>query len=280
MRQPGLPFIAAMALWAGLVSAQQREVVEVAMPTEDDGKPIRLLAMVYRPQTKGEVPLLIFNHGSRGNGGDASMYPLAYDKPEFAAVFNREGWAVAFLQRRGRGGSGGLYDEGHAADRSRYSCEPARSLEGVERALADLAAAVDHFAAAGYDRARIVVGGQSRGGALAVAYAGDNPTKVRGVLNFAGGWLGQRCKGYEEVNRQTLLRGTPFAGPSLWLYGENDSFYGAAHVQAHAESYNRAGGQARLVLHDLGQDADGHRLIDDPRRWTEAALQYLRQVGR
>jgi len=40
-----------------------------------------------------------------------------------------------------------------------------------------------------------VIGGQSRGGILSVAYAGAHPQQVRGVINFVGGWTGDSCIG-------------------------------------------------------------------------------------
>ena len=59
--------------------------------------------------------------------------------------FNKRGWIVAFPQRRGRGKSGGLYDEGFTPDRSEYSCDPEFSLPGLERALTDMDAAADYL---------------------------------------------------------------------------------------------------------------------------------------
>ncbi len=41
---------------------------------------------------------------------------------------------VAFPQRRGRGQSDGLYDEGFKPDRSSYSCQEDLTLGGAERA--------------------------------------------------------------------------------------------------------------------------------------------------
>jgi hypothetical protein len=46
-------------------------------------------------------------------------------------------------QRRGRGRSDGLYDEGFSADRRQgYTCDFAKSLSGAERALDDIGAAI------------------------------------------------------------------------------------------------------------------------------------------
>ena len=99
---------------------------------------------------------------------------------------------VAFPQRRGRGKSDGLYDEGFAPDRTQgYSCDPNRSLAGADRALKDLGAAIAALQrrpdVAGE---QILLGGQSRGGALSIAYAGMHPG--------AGCGRPQLCRRVEE----------------------------------------------------------------------------------
>ena len=122
---------------------------------------------------------------------------------------------VAFPQRRGRGRSGGLYDEGFNADRAKgYTCETKRTLAGADRALAD----VDAVIAALQKRPDVRPGpvlllGQSRGGALAVAYAGLRPKKVHGVVNFVGGWVGG-CPIAAGINRTLMNGGAAFRGRS------------------------------------------------------------------
>jgi hypothetical protein len=71
------------------------------------------------------------------------MFTRTYWNFALADFFVSQGWMVAFPQRRGRGRSTGLYDEGFNPDRTQgYTCDAAISLRGAERALADLEAAV------------------------------------------------------------------------------------------------------------------------------------------
>ncbi len=93
---------------------------------QEGGKPIRLEVVIKKPPGGGPFPLLVFNHGSTGRGTDPNLFTATYESPEIADFFVEKGWMVAFPQRRGRGKSGGLYDEGFAPNRAQgYSCDPA-----------------------------------------------------------------------------------------------------------------------------------------------------------
>ena len=41
------------------------------------------------------------------------------------------------------------------------------------------------------DASRLLMAGTSRGGFLSVVYAGERPQRVKGVVNFVGGWTGE-----------------------------------------------------------------------------------------
>ena len=134
---------------------------------------------------------------------------------------------VAFPQRRGRGQSDGLYDEGFTLDRSGYSCEHDLALLGAAHALEDLDAITDWLRnRMDVDTTRLLVGGTSRGGILAVAHTAQRPDVYLAAINFVGGWIAEGCGDYRSINRTLFVNGAAFPGPSLWLYGEYDSFYG------------------------------------------------------
>ena len=140
---------------------------------QEDGRPVRLEVVIEKPTGEGPFPLLVFNHGSTGNGREPARFGVTWWSPEVADFFVKKGWMVAFPQRRGRGKSDGLYDEGFAPDRAQgYTCDPKRSLAGADRALDDIEAAVTALKQRpDIAHNRIVVGGQSRGGVLSIVYA-------------------------------------------------------------------------------------------------------------
>ena len=175
-------FLALLAV--GDAAAQETRLVPVTV----DGESVRLEMRVYTPATGERVPTLVFNHGSTGRGIEPARFTRPIDFPVLAKFFMSRGWAVVMPARRGRGGSEGLYDEGFAAHRAAgYTCDPTRALPGADRALQDIEAAMDAILAMPFvDRERVVIGGQSRGGILSVAYAGLHPEQVKGVINFVG----------------------------------------------------------------------------------------------
>ena len=231
----------------------------------EDGKRVRLEAVIFRPAGTGPFPLAVINHGSTGRGNDPRLFRQTFIAPMAAEFLTWRGWLVAFPQRRGRGRSDGLYDEGFNTDRAQgYTCETKRTLAGAERALEDVDAAI----AALQKRPDVRPGpvlllGQSRGGALSVAYAGRHPGKVRGVVNFVGGWIGDGCRNANAINRTLMNRGARFLRPMLWLYGANDPFYTLDHSRGNFEAFRAASGKGRFFGFRV-PGGNGHGVMQFP----------------
>jgi len=186
------------------------------------------------------------------------------------------GWMVAFPQRRGRGMSDGLYDEGFTPDRSGYSCDATLALAGADRALADLDAVTDWLInRSDVDTTRMLVGGTSRGGILSVAFLADRPEVYRSAINFVGGWIAEGCGDYANINRTLFEHGAAFPGASLWLYGRNDSFYSIEHSRANLAAFNAAGGVADFREFSRAPGLNGHFLINDPERWSDTVDAFI-----
>jgi predicted acyl esterase len=85
------------------------------------GQSVGQEVVIYTPLSAGPYPTLVFHQGSTGGGDDPSLFGQTYESEALAFYFAERGWLELFPQRRGRGRSGGLYDEGFTPDRSRYS---------------------------------------------------------------------------------------------------------------------------------------------------------------
>ena len=205
---------------------------------------IALETTLYMPDGEGPFPVAVINHGKAY--GDA-RFQGRYRPATAARYFLQRGYAVVVPMRQGFSKSGGSYIGG--------GC----NVESNGRVQAeDVKAVLDHVVAQPWaDKDRIVVLGQSHGGWTTLAFGPLNYPGVKGLVNFAGGLRQEGCNSWQRAlasgaasyAAQTRL-------PSLWFYGDNDSFFTTSTYQAMFEQYTAAGGQARLVAFGtFGSDA-------------------------
>lgn len=242
------------------------------IPSAEPG--VRLEVVVARPDNEGPSPTVVFNHGSTGRGQNRSLYSRTVAPAVVASYFVEQGWMAVFPQRRGRGKSGGAYAEGLAPDGSGYSCDIEITIAGFERAVEDVDAVVSHLhARPDVDRDKLVIGGVSRGGILAIAYAGMRPGTFRGAINFNGGWLGRACPTHERVNPMLFERGSPGGIPTLWLHGSVDQYYSIGHCRGNFERFVSAGGHGEFVAAPMG-----HALMFKSALWRQHVDRYLQEL--
>jgi dienelactone hydrolase len=252
------------------VAFATRTVERLPTPWVEDGRAQTLELIVYRPlaSASARLPAVIVHHGSTGDGSDPTQFRLSFDSQTLAREFTARGYLVFFPQRRGRGASDGLYDEGFRADRSGYSCVSAQALPGLLRAGEDaeiIATGIE--SRTDVDPARLLVAGFSRGGLLALLHAAQRPARYLGVVNFVGGWLGEGCIDAVSLNRGAFTAAAA-APRSLWIYAENDPFYSAAHSRANYEAFAAARGVGQWnLLRRPDPTASGHLIHAEAGLW-------------
>ena len=239
------------------------------------------MTITHKPPGDGPFPTLIFHFGSQPARKSRALLPRPFDPKPLAQWFVQRGWAVVFPARRGGTGSEGTYDEGYDLKQPQGSnCEPQAAMVAAERALADIDAVTTSILAQPFvDRGRIAVGGQSRGGALAVAWSGRNPGAPRAVVNFAGGWFGGTCWSADDVNQALFKLGLPYRRPSLWLYGGQDPYYKLHESRGYFASFTSAGGDGAYYGYEPPLDVSGHDIMLAPRLWGDDLEKYLTAQG-
>ena len=177
--------------------------------------------------------------------------------------------------------SEGRYDEGFDTNRANgYSCDPALSLPGAERALRDIDAVTPVILAMPFvDRTRVAVGGQSRGGVLTIAWSGRQPAVPQAAINFVGGWMGTGCSTASTINQNLFVRGAAYGKPMIWLYGDEDRFYPLSHSRSNFAAYQAAGGKGTFNEYKPPQGTTGHGISGVPALWTVALDGYLKSRG-
>lgn len=248
----------------------------------ENGKEISLEVVIFKPKGEGPFPTVMFNHGSTGFGDNPAKFKITYTAKEFAKFFTERGWLVAFPQRRGRGQSGGIYDEGFEPDRSHYTCSTKLSLAGLERALQDLDTVVRYLKSRSYvDSKKMLIGGQSRGGILSIVYAGTRTHPFKGVINFVGGWISEGRFSAKDINTASFRRGAGFKHQTLWLYGKNDRYYSIQHSRENFDAFVAAGGKGNFIAYTVPSESyskNGHSVLYHPSLWKKAITQFIENI--
>jgi dienelactone hydrolase len=272
-------------LLVGAGPAQAKLVEEtIALPvTVADlrGRTLRqpIQVTVYRDDARAaKQPFLILNHGRSGQAeGRAATRPGPYAAN--ARYFVSRGFAVFFLLRIGYGATGGpdVEDSG--------TCNAKNYPPVYDAAAQQSLAVIDYAKAQPYvDATRGLVLGQSFGGTTALTLAARQVPGVLGAVNFAGGGGGgpighpeQPCR-HDRLTQMFALYGAAAKIPTLWVYSENDRYWGRDKPREWFEAFIRSGGSGEFVLLPPYKQ-DGHpSFTGQPAAWKPAFEAFLGRV--
>jgi len=232
---------------------------------------------VFRPPGDGPFPLVVMNHGTTQNAVQRQYFPIL----EFEAAalwFAKQGYVVAAPQRPGHGETGGVFLEDLA------NCELADFRAAGLAAAANIQSAIDYMTTQSFvQKDGVVVVGQSAGGWSSLALASQNPPRLRAVIEFEGGRGGHfGGKPNENCKPDNLVAvagefGSTARVPTLWIYTQNDSFFGPALSKRMYEAWKAAGGDAEYHLMPAFKE-DGHFFVDYPDAvpvWSPIVTKFL-----
>lgn len=242
----------------------------IMLPVISNEKKLSFETTIFRPPGEGPFPLLIMNHGK--DRGD----PAKQARDRFLAMsreFVRRGYAVAVPMRKGFAASGGTYTD-FGCNMTDNGQQQADDIESALKAL---------IKQPWVDKQRIIVAGQSYGGLATVAFGTRNFPGVRGLLNFAGGlridggscdWMSSLISAFSRYGARTIL-------PSLWFYGENDSYFDPQLAERLQQAYQGAGGPSQLIAFGKFKN-DAHGMVgsrDGVAIWLPATERFLTSIG-
>ena len=274
-----LAALAVPAVHARIVEEQSELPVQVS---DAYGKTIShsIKVTIFRDDAAGAPrPAVVINHG---RASDAAAR-LALGRSRYSDIsrwFVRQGFVVALPTRLGYGETGGDDVEDSGA------CNSKRFGPGFAAAAAQtLAVTAMLRERPDVQRDRIVAVGQSLGGSTSVAFASLNPPGLVAAINFAGGGggdpkerPGNPCSP-QRIEKAYAEYGSTAKVPMLWIYAENDKYWGPNWPKAWAEAYRGAGGNVRFIQVPPAGD-DGHsfftRFAPD---WQPLVVTFLREQG-
>jgi dienelactone hydrolase len=256
---------------------EQHLAIPVAVPGVVGATHAELASLIVRPPGPGPFPLAVISHGSpRSPRERPGMTPEGFAGA--ARAFARRGFVAVVPMRRGYGATGGRWAEDYGSCANPYYYEA-----GLEAAQ-DIAGAIAWARLLPYvDASRAVAVGVSAGGFGSVALSTMAVPGLVAVVNFAGG---RGSRGRDDVCVPDMLvramarYGARSRVPQLWIYAENDLFFGPELARRMHDAFIAAGGRAELVRAPAF-DRDGHRLFGTggPAAWGRYVDPFLRGQG-
>lgn len=266
--------IAPAALRAEIVESQF--TVPVTVTARDQAVSRDVIVTVFQDRERKPSRFMVILHGRAGTPAERA----AYGRSRFAEIareFAREGYAVFVPTRIGYGDTSGpdIEDTGRCEAKD-YASGMAPATDAMLHMIAAIRKRPDIGNSSG------VIVGQSVGGLLTVSLAARNVPRVVAYVNFAGGSggdpkgrPGQPCAP-ERMAQAYAQFGSKARTPVLWLYSQNDQYWGPHLPREWFAAFKKAGGRGRFV--ELPAfSRDGHRsFVDNRTAWNESVAQFLK----
>ncbi len=294
-RLPWTAFLTVLALLGifavgGPVRAQipEPETISIPVPAYDGYSAITMQALLYRPEGKGPFATVLFSHGRSGKPEEraALSRPLPANHIKF---WLERGVAVLAPIRPGYGPTGGEDRENSGVRLlSNFDCAGDPNIERAARnAGVAVRQALEWLRQQNFvQKNRILLEGQSVGGMTTIVLAGQNPPGVIGFINFAGGTAGfptqrparscatdQLTDLYRKAGQKTRL-------PNLWLYAENDQYWGPDMPRLWHKAFAKGGSRSKFVQTGPVTNADGHFLLTRGQEmWSTPVRSFLADLN-
>lgn len=234
----------------------------------------------FKPSGDGPFPAVVMQHGRSGTD---RANPGRWRYLNVARYWTRRGVVVFVPTRLGYGDTGLEPDPEDTGP-----CGNKRYGVAAEATNVQTIAAIEFAVKQPWvDKNKVIVMGQSMGGfATVAAMAKKHPSVIAGI-NFVGGGggdpvgrKGDPCSA-SRTGEVFADAGKANAGatPMLWLYAENDNYWGPNIPRKWHDAYVSAGGKAEFVMFPPVAH-DGHTLINNGMNfWRPALDKFIAPFG-
>ena len=252
------------------------------------GGDIAMVVHLYRPPGAGPFPVVVFSHGRSPNPSERQHLkaPVSVGHGNF---WIRKGFALIAPVRPGYGDTGGVDRENSGIHWYQGQCIGTPDFASVVHAAGEAVfATLEWVRAQPWARQdKILLVGQSVGGVTTVGVGAKNPPGVIGYINFVGGHGGspQESPGRschpERLTAVFKAFGKTTQVPSLWLYAENDLFWGSEAPRAWHRAFQAGGSPTHFVMTSPVPDtSDGHRLLAvGGQLWVPHVNAFVKELG-
>jgi dienelactone hydrolase len=243
------------------------------------------VAYVVRPAGDGPFPLAVMNHGVSLDPVNRSFFPLVefrdaamwFAQRGYMVVAPTGGYGAAALDIPEQGIFSLFYSKIGKCENPNFR-DAGMAVAALDKWIIDYMTE-QKYAVPG----NAIVVGQSAGGWAAIALSSQNLPSVKAIITFAAG-RGGRIGGKPNNNcaPDKLVDATAEFGrtarvPMLWIYIENDTYFGPDLSRRMHAAYTGAGGSAEYhLMPPFGNE--GHIFIDSAEsipQWSPLVSQFL-----
>lgn len=291
MRWGAVAGLATVVVVSGPVAAAERPeptAVEIEVPAIGDLPATKMPAELFVPAGAGPFPVVVYSHGRASKAEDRARLKQPIPRGH-AGYWMGKGFAVVAPIRPGYGVAG-------AVDRERSGTQVREDGScGGEQRLAAASAAAGGAVRAAIDwsrrqpwamKDRIVLVGTSAGGLATVVAAAERPAGVIGFVDFSGGAAGYPKErpgascGEAALTEVFRRAGRGVRVPNLWLYAENDRYWGQQAPRVWHAAFAAGGSPTQFVMTAPVVGEDGHHLmLRGGRLWSAHVDPFVTGLG-
>lgn len=252
------------------------------------GADLEMVTHLYKPSGNGPFPVVIFSHGRSGERDVRwnLQRPVLVGHGNF---WLRKGFALVSSVRPGYGDTGGVDRESSGATGFGSACRGTPDFPRVAKLAGEAVFATLQWLRAQpwSNMEKIILVGQSVGGLTTIGIAAQNPPGVIGAINFAGGaggapddTPGRSCQP-DKLTETFEAFGKTTKVPSLWLYAENDLYWGAEAPKEWHKAFSAGGSKTKFVMTEpVPGVKDGHQLLaSGGRLWSVHVNEFVKELG-